>query len=130
MSASVTRCLEQNVASILLKDAKFCRHIKKHFLNPKTSISNLLCLAILLGRKNYQSLQKIAKMVTNRQIWSLFESVLPGCAALLLQSRLAILKNCYNPASQYITFYCQINAPDEQAVVFTRSSSTVTVHQA
>ena len=127
MSASVTRCLEQNVASILLKDAKFCRHINKYFLNPKTSISNLLCLAILLGRKNYQSLQKIAKMATNRQIWSLFESVLPGCAALLLQSRLT---KFYNPASQYITFYCQINAPDEQAVVFTRSSSTVTVHQA
>ena len=29
----------------------------------------------------------------------------------------------------FFLVYCQINAPDEQAIVFSQSSSTVTVHQ-
>ena len=61
MSASVTRCLEQNVASILLKDAKFCRHIKKQFFKPQ----NIYIKPIMFG--DFVGEKKLPKLAENRQ---------------------------------------------------------------
>ena len=65
----VTRCSDQKVANILAKIAKFVATVKKKNSNTKISTSKHQFLAIF-GGKSRQSTLKIAKMTTNRHIWS------------------------------------------------------------